>query len=141
MLLNIFSLSRPSGTVETTNACLDDFWDFENLHKKYFTNLTKVEWIRNKNRIMTKSPLFNATFLNVMWWLDSLQDCFKNLGIQLEDQIWSLINPIYLFFPKLLPKFSTELLKIGHFQNSGSIFGVKYSLNFSENDFLLRIVD
>ena len=61
---------------------------------------------------------------------------FRILGIQLEDRFWSLINPTCLFFPQLLPKFSTEPTKIGHFQNS--IFDVKYLLNLPERIFLLN---
>ena len=62
-------------------------------------------------------------------------------SFQLKDQFRSLINPRYSFFYKLSPKFCNELTKIGHFQDSGSIFEVKYLLNLPENDFLLRIVN
>ena len=54
---------------------------------------------------------------------------------------FEMINPTCSFFSKLSPKFCDEPMKRGHFQDSESIFEVKYLLNLPENDFLLRIVN
>ena len=41
----------------------------------------------------------------------------------------------------MAPIFCNEPTKIGHSQNSESIFEVKYLLNLSENDVVLEVVN
>ena len=84
---------------------------------------------------------FASHFTTTASVVESIQDSSRRLRIQLKDRLSTLINPVYLFFCQLSPRFWNELTKIGHFQSSESILKVKYPLNLPKNDFLLRILN
>ena len=76
----------------------------------------------------------NAKFIAITWTLIFyyanhiylLEGWIRIFSIQQKHKFWSLIHPTCLSFSKLSPKFCNEPTKIGYFQNSESIFEIKY---------------